>query len=92
MAEQRIADPRVMGSNPIISFQLKRVVSLMVMISAFQAEGPGSIPGRRIFVSILSFSILILTSFFQNFNQYFTRLNQIIIKSRCSIVVIASAL
>ena len=25
------------------------VDSLMVMISAFQAEGPGSIPGRRIF-------------------------------------------
>ena len=37
-----------------IELQLSRVVGLVVRISAFQADGPGSIPGQRNF----SFSVL----------------------------------
>ena len=60
LAEHSLSKRKVVGSIPTCGYwyQSSSVDSLMVMISAFQAEGPGSIPGRRIF--ILFYYLLLL--------------------------------
>ena len=48
-SEYNVANVEIRVRFPGGALNLRSCVdSLMVMISAFQAEGPGSIPGRRI--------------------------------------------
>lgn len=46
--------------SPLLDHQSPSVVGLVVRISAFQADGPGSIPGQRIlFPSVYFFPVLL---------------------------------
>ena len=56
---------RFQGSNA------QGVVGLVVRISAFQADGPGSIPGRRSLCLILSFFIYSTQKVSKRFNVIF---------------------
>ena len=66
-SEYNVANVEIRVRVPGGALNLRSCVdSLMVMISAFQAEGPGSIPGRRIF--LLDFAkFVVLNKFLKHF-------------------------
>ena len=58
MVERMTLNHVVAGSIPAVGVNMFCVDSSMVRIRAFQARGPGSIPGRRIYIIYCSIIML----------------------------------
>ena len=63
MVERMTLNHVVAGSIPAVGgLHIMSVDSSMVRIRAFQARGPGSIPGRRTFIYIRSCGVMVSTA------------------------------